>query len=622
VPDDVRGIAGAWRRIARGAVALAVLLAPAAAAAQEPDEALVLDVDLAATVQDVAAVQSQDGPLLMAVGPARTWIVQGEQITTLPLGGHAIVGGRADQAFVCTDQGLVQVRRQPDGAWAGSAAVSEPCRALAVLPPVDSAQRLLLAGSDLRIRTLSDSGDATERRLELPLQGWPVLAVDGKRFAVVTEGGQALLEEGPWGTSSLATGGPVGGLAAGASSWTWSLPDQDVLVDVTRRRLDVAPGPGALAHGDVDGDGLRDLLVAHPDHPVLGLVRGGSREEQALPAPTGIRRLSAANLDQDACDEVVILTASGRLQVWGQPCGDARPRAVTAVDEPGVDPLAPTPRQPLSVGGEAREQVEVGVGERVDLQLVDAEGQASAFAASGGPSALVVTSSGTVLYRARPADVGRWKVSVRLWEDGSWARRSGFDLVVVGADSGGGPNRVSRTTGDLAEALGEDVGGLERRLPVRGCLFGIGGALGGSQGRSWVTLGDGFLLSGGPALAFTCDGGGPQDSPFWWFAGLDMAPFFVYVVDDNELRHGLSATLGAGWHRDTLYAGVYVTAGATLLGAGPVVRWLPLQVPSGRRQGLELRMTWMPTKEPTFEGVLLYTMQIGAYGRHRPGDAE
>ena len=209
--------------------------------------------------------------------------------------------------------------------------------------------------------------------------------------------------------------------------------------------------------------------------------------------------------------------------------------------------------------------------------------------------------------RATPNGAKRWP---------GWSRRAGFDLVVDGAEvTTVGGTRVSRTTTDLSLALDEDVGRLERRLPVRGCLFGMGGVLGGSKGRSWVTLGDGFLLSGSPALAFTCDGGATPESPFWWFAGLDLAPFFVYLHDEQEFRHGLSATVGAGWQEKTLYAGVYVTAGATVLGGGPVVRWLPLRVQSGRRQGIETRVTLMPTKELVFEGMLLYTMQLGAYAR-------
>lgn len=581
--------------------------------ARADDEEPLLDVDLSATVSDVHPVRVDGGLRLAVLGASRTWLVapDGEVVQTLDHGGHGLAQDTRGALWVCGEDGLR--RLDLDTGRAAPAVSAAPCRAVAPLLPKDDAPRLLVAGTDLRVVSIPDDGPPSERRLEAGLEGWPVLAVDGRRFAAIALGGDALLEEGPWGTSSFATEGAVGGLAASPSSWVWSLPEEDVLVDVTRRRLQVAPGPGPLTRADVDGDGQDDLVVAHPDHPVVGFIAAGSREERVRAAPVGVRQLRRVAWDPDPCDELVLVTAAGRLQVLDEPCGEA-PEPVAAA--PVATP--PDPRR-LPLGEGVRKTVTVTVGQRLDLQLEDAAGDANAFAASGGPASMIVSSTGTVLYRARAEDIGRWKVAVRLWEDDAWSRRSGFDLVVEGGGEVDQPAsmRVSRTTADVAAALEEEVGGIRRGLPVRGCLFGLGGAIGGSRSRSWVLLGEGFLLSGSPALAVTCDGGTPEDSPLWWFAGLDMAPFFVYLVNDTELRHGLSATVGVGYGKDSLYVGAFGTAGATVLGLGPVVRWLPIQTPRGRRHGLETRATWMPARNLVFEYSLLYTMQLGDY---RDGD--
>ena len=108
---------------------------------------------------------------------------------------------------------------------------------------------------------------------------------------------------------------------------------------------------------------------------------------------------------------------------------------------------------------------------------------------------------------------------------------------------------------------------------------------------------------------------GEGGAELWWFAGLDAAPFFRFQIDGETYRHTLAITAGAGFDGDRILAGGFVTAGATVLGVGPVVRWLPLDAPSGRRQGLEARFTWMPARVPVVEGVVLYVVELGGDGR-------
>jgi hypothetical protein len=585
-----------------------------AARAEAWDGRQVASADLSATTSGLAVLTGTADPRVVVVGPARTWLIHprsGEVLASVAVGGNAVAEGRPGFVFVCAVDGLQRIAVS-DAALGEPVVVDPaPCRGLGRVT-ADKGPLLVAVGDTIRTWPILDDGSfGPVYVIEGSVEGVPLIGVDKRRFAVAARGGASILEEGPWGTSSLATEGPIGGLAAGPSSWAWSHPERNLVVDVTRTALQVAEHPTALAGGDLDGDGTRDLVVAHPRLGKLGVVLGITGTEALVDAPAGVQDVRAADIDGDGCDEIVILTAAGAIRVIEGQCGGPA-LAVAGADEPG--PAGPK----QLVIGDTWPVVQVYPGERLDLKLVDALGAATAWAASGGPEGLVVTSSGAVLYQGRGDDIGRWRVAVRLWVNGSWARKGGFELVVrPGVAPGDAPaagvdRRIGATASDLTLALDEEVGKLERPLAIRGCALGFGGVLGGSQVRSsWVLLGESFVPSASPALSVSCDGG--KERGVWWSAGLDAAPCFVYVVNDIELRHGLTSTLALGWTNQELTVGGYGAAGASILGLGPLVRYLPFETPTGARHGPEARFLWMPSTGFIFEGMVLYTVQLGPY---------
>lgn len=606
---------GGWvavRRSGAGVILGVGLLVTGAARAAGP-----VSFDLEATVSDLDGMVG-DRRGVVVVGPGRTWLVAPQLdrvLSTWEGGGDAVVVGPDGRIFTCGRSGVRQTELTAEGPQTRPLS-DAPCKDIALLEPAGGLQRLVVAGETVQILSLSATGAPQVRQLEAELDGWPVLATQGKRLAIVTEGGSTLLEEGPWGTSALATGGKTGGLAMGPGSWVWSLVDDDALMDVTRKRIPVADAPGRLMGGDLDGDGVQDLVITHPGSGILGLLPGGQTEELQAAVPVGVHRLALSDIDGDGCDEVMLATAAGRLTRLDRPCAARTaevvvPDPVEAAESAPPVEASPGIRRELALGTGAVERVRVVAGERLELELVDRAGGATAFAASGGPSGLVVTSSGVLMYRSKAEDVGVWRIQVRLWEGGSWGRRAIFELEVVRDPTTGPIVPSSADSGDLAVVLGEEVGKLHRELPVRSCLVGLGATIGASRGRSWVTLGEGFIPSGSPAVSVGCEGGARPGLPLRWYAGIDAAPFFKYLHNGNEYRHGIAATGAVGYGGDQTFVGGFFSAGATLIGLGPMARWMPLDGPNGRHSGFEARVMWMPANDLVVEGMLLYTLQVG-----------
>src|SRR5690606_16412887 len=82
-------------------------------------------------------------------------------------------------------------------------------------------------------------------------------------LAVSSVGAKEIVEWSTSGTATLAAGGAVGGLALGPWGWAWTLPERGVLADMTHRMVPLDPKPGALASGDLDHDGQRDMVILH-----------------------------------------------------------------------------------------------------------------------------------------------------------------------------------------------------------------------------------------------------------------------------------------------------------------------------------------------------------------------
>jgi hypothetical protein len=249
--------------------------------------------------------------------------------------------------------------------------------------------------------------------------------------------------------------------------------------------------------------------------------------------------------------------------------------------------------------------LQVRVGESLQYTLVDVEGRATAWAVEGGPPGLFVSPDGTLDLAGAASDVGLWRANLLLWWDGSWSRRVGVDVVVLAE-----PTRVPVAT-DLARALDLRVGQPLRPLPLAGCSFMVGAAGGySSAGQSWVLVGTRGTGSASPIVGASCDGG--RTRGLAWSGGIDVAPGVRFVAATEEVRHVLAATVAVGWTNGTWFVGGYGTAGATLIGLGPIGRWMPFRLASGARQGLELRAAWVPAGRFSAEAVVAWTFQLGA----------
>ena len=127
--------------------------------------------------------------------------------------------------------------------------------------------------------------------------------------------------------------------------------------------------------------------------------------------------------------------------------------------------------------------------------------------------------------------------------------------------------------------------------------------------RSWSYIGTNVKFSASPAISFSCEGG--NDRKLWWFAGVDSAPFFFYLVDDATMRHGAAATMGVGYGNETLRVGGFGTAGLVMAGIGARLVYMPFKTGSGIRHGLDVRATWFPADAMAAQGMLLWSFRLG-----------
>lgn len=172
-----------------------------------------------------------------------------------------------DHVLACTDGGLV--RLEPDATV--TLQHPSPCTAVAASP-----ERVAVVGEGtVTLLRRADGRLTPEARAEVTVEGEPFVVLEGERAAVSARGWDRLVEVGPWGVSTLATGGPVDGLGVRDGDWVWLTGGR--LMDLSRRGLDLEPGATGLNPGP---DGAVWIL-----HEGVGVGVLSSRGE--ILAPTG-----------------------------------------------------------------------------------------------------------------------------------------------------------------------------------------------------------------------------------------------------------------------------------------------------------------------------------------------
>ncbi len=358
-------------------LSMAALLAAAPAQAWTWEEGP--GVDLPAPVVGMTVVPHLDDRVqVLAFGAQVSWLVDvlsGRVLATLPVGGRDAVlldvdGDGLRDLVLCGSAGLRFVNWE--GSFKGVVQRLEDrrCSAVAV---VDSADGPLLAaaGEDVRIYEAPGNGMLALREvLPVALVGAPLLAAEGELLAVSSVGATEILEWSQAGPTTLATGGPIGGLALGPWGWAWTLPERGALADMTHRLVPIDPRPGALVSGDLDRDGQRDMVVLHDGGlgTVLLGTTGGWERLRLHGRPT---TLVVRDVDLDGCDDLVIgrTDPAGITLLRGDSCelpvalpGTFTPRARSVVDpdnqnrtaaptiDPSWRPPPPLERPPRALG--------------------------------------------------------------------------------------------------------------------------------------------------------------------------------------------------------------------------------------------------------------------------------
>ncbi len=536
----------------RVSVAIAALLiAPSAFA--WPFEVLP-EARLKNEVHGIAVVPDRDGTALLALGESSSWVVEpasGEIVRALSAGGVDATaldldGDGARELVLCGPAGLVGNRWESDSYSAVPETLSErPCAALTTLDHVDGV-RLVAAGADGAVHTyqpgqgglteieavhLAARGDTTDS----PLSGEPLLASRRGYLAISMKGRQSVLEHGPTGDSSLATGGPVGGLAPGPRGWTWSLPDRDMVADVTHRVIPVAPRPGALAMGHFDDDGERDLVVLHPTEQLVGIIPANMRGEATHPVPDGIDHLSTGDVDMDGCDDVILGSSSyGTVGVW-------RSTACMGV--------------PLTIRRDGDAAIRDELEGRATLRGASEEREPLVRE----PPPAVVQSPAT-----RPPDAP---------SQATYERPPALPPppTVFGVEA-------PKFTGDGPLI---DHERLDRQSYV---ILGTGWVIGGTLGPTRIQIP--FF----PSLSVEFETGTRRAR---WFVGGDSAGLFFWAADDGSGGiHLANLSTGATFGSPRLRTGPFVTAGLYNVGAGLRTVITPWQESRTEFRGLEARLTW------------------------------
>jgi hypothetical protein len=292
---------------------LGMLLAPSQAMAWDHEE--LGPASLPAPVLEVGLVPVEGGhPMVLAMGGQVTWLVdpvEVEDVRTLPIGGRDVAlldvdGNGQRDLLLCGSYGVKAVPWEGHLGGIPVRLTSRYCDAIEVVDSPDG-RLVATASEDLTLWAVPGDGTLAEReRHDLHFEGRALLAAEGELLAVTAPGATEILEWSPHGQSALATGGPVGGLALGPWGWSWTLPERGLLADMTHRTVPLDGTPGALASGDLDGDGQRDLAVLHPTLGLVTVVFGAGGLHERLQFTETISSIAMGDVDRDGCDDMVV----------------------------------------------------------------------------------------------------------------------------------------------------------------------------------------------------------------------------------------------------------------------------------------------------------------------------
>ena len=596
----------------------------------------VAEIQAITGVPDATAlgISHWDGaPSVVWAGPSGIQVspVSGESARLADQPMHDLVvrdldGDGAGDLVGCGPEGLVLVRAADPRSHALS---DRPCERLVSWDSASGWGALTVAGSGGIWVWAPVEGRIVEQAWEATYEGEPRLGGQGAAWALGATEAVDLTVESPQGRSTLATGSPVQSVAFGPRGWAWLAGEPLQLTDLAGP-TQTPDGVTGVLGADLDGDGVNELLLLVPEaQRVYWTDATGAMRE--VPVPVRPDQLATGHLDDDGCLDWLVADGTGQGAVVRGRCSEAQvapPVAVISeVEPPSAQTQAPPPPsgtvsvpETVVVGSEWG-ALQVAVGQPVSVQIVDQWNRARQFSARGGPRGLVVSREGVLDYTPVQADVGLWRVQIRVRE-GAGGYWSGIDLHVIPA--GVLPNPAPSETIDPTLTVPDDRPSIpagaaeERPLSTRAVPSGLwrfrdcyglaGGGVGlGFPGAIWEDIGAQVEPSVSPAFALLCNGG--SDGPVRWTVGADSAP---WVSVRTAQIHTVAVALGMEAVLTDVRFGAFGTIGVVWAGAGGRVAWLPLDGKRGRRHGLEARVSWLAAPSPSFEGMVGYTWTLVA----------
>lgn len=354
------------------------------------------------------------------------------------------------------------------------------------------------------------------------------------------------------------------------------------------RSVNAAATAGAA--GDVDGDGVDEILVAVTGPPQVLAMDGELRVKWRAPLDAPARRLLPVDFEGDGRREVVTADASGSL---------------TALSASGQRLWRSKPAPGSAAQQEARglDDVRLGAGRKERWPAVGYRG--GGFAVMRADGSLAVDGSGSELRRLRTGDLdGDGKSELLIGEDGGSFHAldaAGQTLWSWGLGEAVGEIRVFEHDGDPAGAevvLGGKGGALMGLRPPRG-VSGPATLWSEALGSKITALaaidcdGDGRdeLFAGtesGLLVALRADGvalgrselGGGELQAIRGVPATDGGTLVLAAAGRTLAAHRLERRAAPGWYR---VEAAFAAAGFVLLLALVAVLWLPSTPPPAPR---------------------------------------